>query len=485
MTVRTISDVVNTDTFGQWKQKTNDTIAALKQAATLGGPSANNDAELYISADIKTSGTLFTDTIRPLNSADNTIFLGTPATAPLTRMYDAEIFVSPEGKQNALQFRYGDLTSEESWSIGPGLQHDSLRFTGYFAGGVGVDPITSYLEIYRADSIDEAANNAVIPGLITATNLVIDDNILPAQARFTNAETASRFQNIRTITFSDQFNGDDADQATIVPIGDRGDVSGFFKLDGSSDLTVFLKVRDDSHAHDARYYTIAQIDSKFTTTEAGLDAYVLTSPPLIEGELGDDWFDFDISDITRGGLSFADDSQLILGTGYAADNGENAVFMSYNGIAQAHVVRQKYGDSIHSVANKIIYKKVEVSGQDTPKFEFDLTTGNFVANGDVTAFGSTSDIRLKENLSTIDNALDKVGQLNGITFNYIDRPNERMTGLVAQELQAVLPEAVYEVPVPEKEDETHLAIRYGNVVGLLVEAIKELKKEIDDLKAGR
>ena len=67
--------------------------------------------------------------------------------------------------------------------------------------------------------------------------------------------------------------------------------------------------------------------------------------------------------------------------------------------------------------------------------------------------------------------------INGVTFNRTDlNLGRKQTGLIAQELQKVLPEAVIET-----SDGT-LAVAYGNVVGLLVEAIKELKSEIEVLK---
>jgi hypothetical protein len=107
--------------------------------------------------------------------------------------------------------------------------------------------------------------------------------------------------------------------------------------------------------------------------------------------------------------------------------------------------------------------------------------GALICNGNITAFGSTSDIRLKENVEVIPNALDKVKQLKGITFNY-KKDGKKSTGLIAQDLEKVLPEAVYETSDVDDEDK-HLAIRYGNTVGLLVEAIKEQQEQIETLTA--
>ncbi|MGL5100822.1 MAG: tail fiber domain-containing protein, partial [Fusobacteriaceae bacterium] len=107
--------------------------------------------------------------------------------------------------------------------------------------------------------------------------------------------------------------------------------------------------------------------------------------------------------------------------------------------------------------------------------------GNVVASGNVTAY---SDIRLKKDLVIISDAVNKINQLNGYTYTRIDN-GERCSGVVAQEVQKVLPEVVLKTKASEgAEDQTDtLSIAYGNMVGLLIEGIKELKREIDDLKS--
>ncbi len=119
------------------------------------------------------------------------------------------------------------------------------------------------------------------------------------------------------------------------------------------------------------------------------------------------------------------------------------------------------------------------NGSGTNRFSIDVS-GNGVFAGDITAYGSPSDMSLKENVNVIDNALAKVNQLNGITYD-LKSDGNRLTGLVAQDLQEVLPEAVYKHKNIDTQEE-YLAIRYGNTVGLLVEAIKELSKEVKTLK---
>ena len=92
--------------------------------------------------------------------------------------------------------------------------------------------------------------------------------------------------------------------------------------------------------------------------------------------------------------------------------------------------------------------------------------GNVKVDG---AVMSSSDIRIKNNINKIDNALDKISKLNGITYNNITNDNKKETGLIAQEVLKVIPEAVFE------DENGYLNIAYGNLMGVVIEAIKELK----------
>lgn len=106
--------------------------------------------------------------------------------------------------------------------------------------------------------------------------------------------------------------------------------------------------------------------------------------------------------------------------------------------------------------------------------------GAITSNGDITAFANSSDIRKKENINRIDNALSKVMSIGGYTYNF-KGDDRRITGVIAQELESVLPEAVYEIDDEDFGGKTK-AVRYGNIVGLLIEAIKELKLELEELR---
>jgi hypothetical protein len=122
-----------------------------------------------------------------------------------------------------------------------------------------------------------------------------------------------------------------------------------------------------------------------------------------------------------------------------------------------------------------------VATNATPTFGNLTINGTITATGDITAY-YTSDRRHKNNIQTISNAVLKVKQLNGVTWEWNDDVNEvtkstPKTGLIAQEVQSVLPQVVTE------RNDGFLALDYSKMVGLLVEAIKEQQIQIDQLKA--
>jgi lactate dehydrogenase-like 2-hydroxyacid dehydrogenase len=151
---------------------------------------------------------------------------------------------------------------------------------------------------------------------------------------------------------------------------------------------------------------------------------------------------------------FNDNTTLIFGTG-------NSAKFFHNGV-NLHL-------DLLDTSNHLVIRDTT-----TNRFTFARTTGDFTATGNITAF---SDKRIKKNIEPITESLAKVLTLNGVTFDRTDIKTTRQTGIIAQEVQAVLPEAVTET------DSGIMTVAYGNMVGLLIEAIKELTHKVNTLEA--
>jgi hypothetical protein len=128
-------------------------------------------------------------------------------------------------------------------------------------------------------------------------------------------------------------------------------------------------------------------------------------------------------------------------------------------------------------------------GTSTPQYALHVIGSNIalnpttiMTNGDVVAY---SDMRLKTDVRVIPDAIRKISQIGGYTYVRNDDKNDvtpnaekrRMAGVLAQEMQAVLPEVVYEDPGTGT-----LAVAYGNIVALLIQGIKELSDRVERLE---
>ncbi len=145
------------------------------------------------------------------------------------------------------------------------------------------------------------------------------------------------------------------------------------------------------------------------------------------------------------------------------------VKMRVNGAANTRTISV---GALHNTDNTIeaVIHSIDAGNGNNRLWRF-LHTGDFVSPGNVTAY---SDVRLKENIQTIEDAVDKVSRMRGVTF---DMNGKRSAGVIAQELQEVMPELV--------NDGEYLSVAYGNLVSVLIEAVKELKAEIEELKRGK
>ena len=403
----TLAAITNANTFGIWKDRTNQIITALGTVVTIGN-SETNAGNIVIGGDITSSGTIFANTLDATSSGSNLITMNADF------KLNGELALNQAGA-TIVKYHLSDVLT---WSLGTNASHSQFKL---LKGDVSL-------------TIDSSA------GTISGVGLAISDDLLPASISSDitgNAATATKWAAGRTVTFD----------------GSGTDVTGSFTIDGSGDVSnVVLTVEDDSHNH-----IIGDIDDLGTTlsAKAALAGAVFTG------------------DVTA-------QSNLFFGRTVGGADTDGYASINYSTNDELYI-KLWDGTSTNTAGMRIDLdgKALYINNGSDAKISFSSSSGDIITEGDITAFGSVSDRTRKENIVKIENALDKVSQISGYTFNYLgdDTP---MTGVIAQELEEVLPEVVYETEMP---DGTHSkAVRHGNIVGLLIEAIKELKAEIEELK---
>ena len=180
-------------------------------------------------------------------------------------------------------------------------------------------------------------------------------------------------------------------------------------------------------------------------------------------------------------------SQKITGSAIQLDCSGDIIFDAGGGDIQISDDGTSIGNLSNVSTNFVVQSNVSdadllIKGNDggssITACTFDMSAaGAATFNNDVTAF---SDVRLKEEINTIDNALERVKGMRGVFFDRTDNSQIRQTGVIAQEVEPFLPEVVRET----KDENKIKSVAYGNMVGVLIEAIKELNAKIEELQHG-
>ena len=121
---------------------------------------------------------------------------------------------------------------------------------------------------------------------------------------------------------------------------------------------------------------------------------------------------------------------------------------------------------------------LDMENAGNAQFLSNISGSQIEASGDVIAFGS-SDERLKDNIEPIEDPLEKMDKIGGYTFVWNDKQSTyegKDVGVIAQEIEEVLPEVVM------TRGSGYKAVKYEKIVPLLIESIKELKQEVDEIK---
>jgi len=178
-----------------------------------------------------------------------------------------------------------------------------------------------------------------------------------------------------------------------------------------------------------------------------------------------------------------------------ADDSHNHIISNVDGLQTALDGKMATGTDKRAQIYYIGRDTNDYIGVETTQINFVLdgntdarlyNNGDFHADGNVIAYStSISDSRLKKDITPVENALDKVCSLNGVEFTYTYE-DKRSAGVIAQEVEAVLPQAVKETTLGLKTgDETtaYKVVEYDQLHALLIEAVKELTARVEALEA--
>jgi len=328
--------------------------------------------------------------------------------------------------------------------------------------------------------------NINLPGVNTSGN----------QDTSGNAATATALETSRTISLT-------------------GDASGSASFDGTANASISVTVADDSHNHVTG--NIDGLAEYISDTVGAMVGGNTESGISVTYDDADNTLDFNVSDPTitltgdvTGSATMTNLGDVSISTTVAANSvalgtdttGNYMVNVSAgNGIDVSHT--QGEGSTATVSIESDLRGDVFYIGRDTNDYYLVNTTvhdwrldgnldmrlendGDLHVDGDVIAYsGTTSDERLKSGIMTISDALTKVNSLRGVEFTY-KKDGKRSAGLIAQDVEKVLPQAVLNKQLPVKmgeEDETeYKVLEYNQTIGLLVEAIKELTAEVNKLK---
>ena len=258
-----------------------------------------------------------------------------------------------------------------------------------------------------------------------------------------------------------------------IAIGDLG--ADVYIGDGINNVDIVFEQNGEIRGLTGVTLTLGQSDSSITVASNMTINKTLIFPDnssIPDVPTGTEQFDYmkfgahgSLSQISgRGALMFVtSDDTMLIGNGDVTDNFNHSNIDADNEILY-----------LCSDGNVIVKTDLQEGWGTEYTFTFD-NTGNFTAPGNVTAY---SDQRLKDNLSVISDPIDKIKQIRGLTYTRKDlRDGDKLhTGVIAQEVEKVLPEVI------ETDKDGYKTVAYGNMVGLLIEAIKDQQKQIDELK---
>jgi len=228
--------------------------------------------------------------------------------------------------------------------------------------------------------------------------------------------------------------------------------SGSLVVTGGSGISENLFVGGNVTGGGAGAFTgnVSGVDGTFTGNVSGVDGTFTGNVSGVDGTF-------------TGDGSFASGSVTITSNNVTASN--------FNGVATR-------ADNVTGSGNRILFNNSSNSTTTSSNLEFNDSNGDLTVGGDIIAF-SASDIRLKSNITSIADAVNKVKSLRGVTFEWNENSAHEGsdTGVIAQEVDALgLPGLIQE------RQNGDLAVQYHKLVPLLIEAVKELSDKVEELE---
>ncbi|MDA3854634.1 MAG: tail fiber domain-containing protein, partial [Candidatus Woesearchaeota archaeon] len=217
------------------------------------------------------------------------------------------------------------------------------------------------------------------------------------------------------------------------------------------------------------------VDTNTQLSEATVDSYVSDN-----GYLSSDVYVNTVGDTMTGDLSITKnnawleiDSSSAGGNGVEQGAGISIGESGYKGSAALHLTYT--GDGYGHIGMGVVDSVTGLPAQEAIKFYYTNNDVTFLGDVTASAFYYSSDERLKKNIIPIDNALDNLEKLEGIKFNWRESGKSDI-GFIAQDVEKVFPELV------QTDNQTGMkSVKYGNIVAISVEAIKEQQELIDYL----
>ena len=395
-------------------------------ASTVAATTLTTTGDTTIGGNLTVSGTTTTVNSNVVNIGDSTLTLNSDETGTPSENGGIEI---ERGTSTNVSFLWNE--TDDQWTLGTAtLESGSLVPAADEAYDLGTSSL-KWRDLHLSGSTINLGGASISA---SGSNISLGGSgDLDA-----NATTASTLKNSRTLEIS-------------------GAVAGTVSFNGGADVDISTTQQADS-------VTLG------THTTGNYVAAGAVAGNGLSGSAGAEGATFTVTSnattaATANTIAYRDGSANINCTGLNA--GAGAILTSnYVGRDANDYIAWSNNSHTVAVVNGTERLRVTTSGIDV--------SGSIVADADITAY---SDERLKSNVELIPDALAKINELDGFTYDMEDKEGNTMgrkTGVIAQHVQKVLPEAVME------DEEGYLSVAYGNMVGLLIQGMNEMTANLGD-----